>query len=144
MTESCSVVITGVGVISPIGFGRQQFWSALCEGGSGVRPIEGWSVQAGRPSLAAQVPDFAAREFITSSHLRRMDRLSRMIVAASRMALDDGRLNLSRLSPDRLGIVVGSAFGNVSESVRHLERVFSKGPAAASPMVFPNLVLNAP
>ena len=144
LADDTPAVITGVGLISPIGFGRQQFWSALCEGRSGIRPIEGWSVQPGRPRLAAQVRDFAAREFITSSHLRRMDRLSRMIVAASRMALDDGRLSLNRLSPDRLGVVVGSAFGNISESVRYLERVFAKGPAAASPMVFPTLVLNAP
>ncbi len=144
MADRSPVVITGMGIVSPIGFGPRQFWSALCDGGSGIRPIEQWPVPAGEPRLAAQVPAFPAREFIASAHLRRMDRLSRMIVSASRMALDDAHAVLSRVPPDRLGVVVGSALGAVSESAHFLERVYTKGPAAASPMVFPNLVLNAP
>ncbi|MEO8605912.1 MAG: beta-ketoacyl synthase N-terminal-like domain-containing protein, partial [bacterium] len=93
--------------------------------------------------IAAVVRDFAAREFITSAHHRRMDALSRMTVAACRMGLDDAR-GLGGLDLARLGIVVGTALGDVSESAQYLDKVFAKGPAAASPMLFPNLVLNAP
>lgn len=145
MAERCqAVAVTGVGVVSPIGLGRQQFWTALSAGRSGIAPLEGPSVPAGLPTLAAEVRGFAAREFIASAHLRRMDKLSRMIVAASRMALDDARVVLNRMLPDRVGVVVGSALGNMSESAAYLERVFTKGPGSASPMIFPNLVLNAP
>ncbi len=138
-----SVAVTGVGIVSPIGFGRQQFWSALCEGRSGIAPLERFPVPDGAPRLAAEVRAFAAREFITSAHLRRMDNFSRMVVAAGRMALDDAHVVVSRTTPEAVGVVVGSALGDISESALYLDRVFSKGPAAASPMMFPNLVLNA-
>jgi 3-oxoacyl-[acyl-carrier-protein] synthase II len=73
-----------------------------------------------------------------------MDKLSRMIVAATRMALDDGDGVLDGTRPEDVGVVVGSAIGDVSESVANLDRILAKGPAFASPMLFPNLVLNAP
>ncbi|MGD0948361.1 MAG: beta-ketoacyl synthase N-terminal-like domain-containing protein [Candidatus Binatia bacterium] len=137
------VAVTGIGVVSPIGLGRQQFWSALIEGRLGIAPIESFPVPEGGPTLGAEVRGFAAREFIASSHLRRMDKLSRMVVAAARMALDDARVVLGEIQPETVGVVIGSALGDLSESAVHLERVFTKGPASASPMLFPNLVLNA-
>jgi 3-oxoacyl-[acyl-carrier-protein] synthase II len=143
MSERLRIAVTGVGVVSPIGFGREQFWRALCAGRSGIAPIERFPVAPGGPRLAAEVRGFAAREFIASAHLRRMDNLSRMLVAASRMALDDAGLATKQPAPEQVGIVVGSVLGDISESVTFLQRVLAKGAAAASPMVFPNLVLNA-
>src|SRR5262249_61343996 len=144
MSGRFRIAVTGIGVVSPIGFGRQQFWQALCGGQSGLAPIERFPVPAGAPRLGAEVRDFPAREFIASTHLRRMDNVSRLLVAAARMALDDARLPAKLLVPERTGVVVGSVLGDISESVTYLQRVFTKGPSAASPMVFPNLVLNAP
>jgi 3-oxoacyl-[acyl-carrier-protein] synthase II len=138
------VAVTGVGVVSPIGFGREQFWSALAAGRSGIAPIEGITMSTPLPTIAAQVRGFAAREFITSTNLRRMGPLARMVVAAARMALDDTHLSVKRIAADRLGVVIGSALGNVTESAKHLEKVFIKGPGSASPMIFPNLVHNTP
>lgn len=137
---SAAVAVTGIGVVSPIGIGPRQFWGALCAGRSGIAPIEG---AAGPPRIAAALRDFSAREFIASAHHRRMDQLSRMVVAACRMALDDARV-LGAVTPERAGIVVGSAIGAASESTQQLDRLFLKGPGAVSPMAFPNLVLNAP
>jgi 3-oxoacyl-[acyl-carrier-protein] synthase II len=142
-THRCAVAVTGIGVVSPIGFGREQFWSALIAGRSGIAPRED-RLATRLPTIAAEVRDFAAREFIASSHLRRMDRMSRMVVAASRMALDDAHVLLGRVPAERIGVVVGTTLGDISESVVHLEKVLTKGPAGASPMIFPNLVLNAP
>jgi len=130
--------------VSPIGLGQKQFWAALIGGRSGIAPIEGFPVPKGGPILGAEVRDFAAKEFIASAHLRRMDKLSRMVVAAARMALDDARVVLAQVRPETIGVVIGSALGDISESAAQLERVFTKGPASASPMTFPNLVLNAP
>ncbi len=143
VTARTAVAVTGIGVVSPIGFGREQFWSALTEGRSGIGRRRD-AVSERLPTIAAEVHGFAAREFIASTHLRRMDKLSRMIVAASRMALDDARVAHGQVPAQRIGVVIGSALGNISESVTQLEKVFTKGPAAASPMLFPNLVLNAP
>ncbi|MGH7786158.1 MAG: beta-ketoacyl-[acyl-carrier-protein] synthase family protein [Candidatus Binatia bacterium] len=135
--------ITGIGIVSPIGCGREAFWRALIDGQSGVALAEAPLTAAGLPTRAAAVREFTARDFITSSHLRRMDRFSRLVVAASRMAVTDAQLPLDRLAAESIGVVVGSALGDISESMQHLERVFTRGPAAASPMMFPNLVLNA-
>jgi 3-oxoacyl-[acyl-carrier-protein] synthase II len=139
-----NVAVTGIGVVSPIGIGRQTFWDNLTEGCSGIAELDRHTGTTELPTIAAAVRDFQARDFISSVHLRRMDRLSRMIVAASRMALDDARNVLDGTPPEDVGVVVGSAIGDVSESVANLGRILAKGPAFASPMLFPNLVLNAP
>jgi 3-oxoacyl-[acyl-carrier-protein] synthase II len=144
MSEPASVAVTGIGIVSPIGIGRAAFWAALRDGRSGIGPLEGWARPSGLPRIAAAVPELNARELITSAQLRRMDRLSRMAVAASRLALTEARLEGPDLPSERVGIVFGTSLGNLEESVAHLDRIFARGPAAASPMIFPNLVMNAP
>ena len=136
------VVVTGLGIVSPIGIGRDAFWTALCAGTSGIAATA--TADTTVPRLAARIPEFAARDFIRSSHLRRADAVSRSIVSTARMALTDAGLADAAVPPERVGVVVGSHLGNVRESVQYLERLFTKGPALASPMMFPNLVLNAP
>ena len=136
-----SVAVTGLGIVSPIGVGHERFWNALCAGASGIRPRE--AVTGTLPRQAAQVVEPPPRERITSAPLRRADALSRSVVSAARLALADARFEPA-LAPERVGVVVGSAVGNVAESVQYLERLFTKGPSLASPMLFPNLVMNAP
>jgi 3-oxoacyl-[acyl-carrier-protein] synthase II len=135
------IAVSGIGVLSPIGIGAPHFWSALCEGISGIRPLPGASRA---PRVGAQLVDYLPRNLITTPHLRRMDPLSRMLVSATRLAVGDAGLEPSALSADSTGIVAGSAFGNLQESTQYLEKLFEKGPSLASPMQFPNLVLNAP
>ncbi len=144
MFSEAPVAVTGIGVVSPIGVGRAAFWGALCEGCSGIAPVEDPARASGLPRIAAAVRDFAAKELITSPQFRRMDRLSRMAVAASRLALDDARIAVDGVSSERVGVLFGTSLGDLADSAAHLERIFTRGPAAASPMVFPNLVMNAP
>jgi len=139
-----SVAVTGVGVVSPIGVGRDAFWSALCAGRSGVVPMEGLARASGLPRIAAPIGELPAKTLISSPQFRRMDRLSRMAVAASRLALDDAALQGRDVAGERTGVVFGTSLGDLKDSMAHLDRIFTRGPAAASPMVFPNLVLNAP
>src|SRR4030095_5173388 len=142
--SSVSVAVTGIGIVSPIGVGRAAFWQALSEGRSGVAPLEGWARPSGLPRVAAAVGEFGAKELITSPQLRRMARLSRMAVAGSRLALRDAQIAVDDLAAERVGVVFGTALGNLRESIGHLDRILTRGPAAASsPMVFPTLVMNA-
>jgi len=134
------VAVTGLGIVSPIGVGHGRFWAALCAGASGIAAVPDAQTV---PRLAARVREFAPREFIRSTHLRRADALSQTIVASARMALTDAGFDDRLPDPERLGVVVGAAIGNMTESTHYLGRVFTKGPALASPMIFPNLVLNA-
>lgn len=134
------VFVTGVGIVSPLGVGRESFWSRLCAGESGV-------VAGAAPdgvSAAARLGEFAARDFIRSPHFRRMDAPSRMIVAASRLALMDAGVAEDSVAPERLAVVVGSAFGDINDTLEYIRRLFTKGPTLVSPMMFPSLVLNAP
>lgn len=138
------VAVTGIGIVSPLGVGREAFWAALSAGRSGIVPLEGLARDSGLPRIGAPAAVFDARALIASPHLRRMDRLSRMAVAASRLALDDAGIDAAHLVDAQTGIVLGTTLGDLEDSITHLERVFTRGPAAASPMIFPNLVMNAP
>jgi 3-oxoacyl-[acyl-carrier-protein] synthase II len=96
------------------------------------------------PRLEARVRDWNARTHVAPRLLRRMDRCSQMIVSACRMALADAELALAGASAEAAGVVVGTAFGNLSESEDFLRGLFAKGPGLANPLTFPNLVMNAP
>ncbi len=139
--------MTGVGVVSPLG-PAPAFFAGLVGGATGIREVEGASAprldDAGAPRLEARVRDFTARDHIRPALLRRMDRCSQMVVASCRMALADAGLTLAGADAENAGVVVGTAFGNLTESEHFLRGLFAKGPALANPLTFPNLVLNAP
>lgn len=135
-------MVTGVGVVSPLG-PLPQFWSGLCAGASGIEAVDGERAPTA-PALEARVRDWQAREHVKPALLRRMDHCSQMVVSAVRMAVADASLELVGDTAAAAGVVVGTAFGNLSESEDFLRGLFAKGPALANPLTFPNLVLNAP
>lgn len=139
MTEAnAPIAITGIGIVSPLGIGREPFWQALLAGNSAL------SASNGTAPPTARIQGFDWREWVQSPNARRMDELSRCVIAASRMAQSDAGLQGGDVEGDRLGIVLGSAYGNLTGTVEFLTKLFTKGPALASPMLFPTLVLNAP
>ena len=145
MSASARVVISGIGVVSPLGLGASAFWESLCSGRTAIGEIRRFDPGSRPPRLAAEVPEFAAREFLPPALVRRMDRLSQMICVAAALAAADARLaRLDSRAGEDLAVVAGSALGNLTESAQFLDRVFTKGPSLANPMLFPNLVLNAP
>jgi 3-oxoacyl-[acyl-carrier-protein] synthase II len=135
------VVVTGVGVVSPLG-PAPAFWKGLVTGASGIAAVE--DADAPTPRLEARARDWNARDHVKAALLRRMDRCSRMVVTACRMALGDADLTLAGSDAEAAGVVLGTAFGNLTESEDFLRGLFAKGPALANPLTFPNLVLNAP
>jgi len=139
-----TVAITGIGIASPLGFGHEPFWQALCEGRSGVRAIDDAYRRDGVPSLGAPLSEPPGKRRAASPKLRRADTLSRTIAGAAREALADAGFDPADMALARLGLVVGSAYGNLHESAVHLQRLFTRGAPAVSPLLFPNLVVNAP
>jgi 3-oxoacyl-[acyl-carrier-protein] synthase II len=142
------VVVTGIGVVSPLG-SLPAFWKRLCAGETGIAPVADAAGaprldQRGAPRLEARARDWNARDHVRPTLLRRMDRCSQMIVTACRMALVDAQLELAGAEAEAAGVVVGTAFGNLSESEDFLRGLFAKGPGLVNPLTFPNLVLNAP
>ena len=135
-------MVTGIGVVSPLG-PAAAFWQGLVAGASGIAAI---AAPAGTSStrLEARARHWNARDHVRPALLRRMDRCSQMVVTACRMALADAELALAGADAEAAGIVLGTAFGNLTESEDFLRGLFAKGPALANPLTFPNLVLNAP
>jgi 3-oxoacyl-(acyl-carrier-protein) synthase len=143
MPEPPRVLVTGIGLVSPLGE-RATFWEGVCAGASAVAPASGFDSGAAPPRRAARARDWQPKAHVKPALLRRMDRFSQMIVTACRTALADAALALDPALAEETGIVVGTAFGNLSESEQFLRGLLAKGPALANPLTFPNLVLNAP
>jgi 3-oxoacyl-[acyl-carrier-protein] synthase II len=138
------VVITGIGMVTPLGAGKEAFARALWRGETGIGEIAAFPT-GGLPSrLGAEVRAFAARDFVSVKNLRKMDRLSAMTTASVRMAADDAGLRIDPANRDRIGIVMGTAFGNTEDKVQTARVLFTEGPGMVSPIHVPNTVMNAP
>ena len=105
------VVITGMGAISPLGIGRESVADSLLAGQSGIRPIERFDTTPFSLRLGGEVRGFRPTDFISARTVRRMDRLSTMVTAAARMAVEDARIDLENRDSSRMGIVMGTAYG---------------------------------
>jgi 3-oxoacyl-[acyl-carrier-protein] synthase II len=137
-------VITGLGLVTPLGVGKDAFARNLFAGQSGVGSITAFDTSRFPSRRGAAVTDFDPRDFIALKNRRRMDRLSQMSAAAARMALEDAGLEVTAANRDRIGVVLGVAFGGTDVAARFVRSIFDEGPNFASPMLVPNTVMNAP
>jgi 3-oxoacyl-[acyl-carrier-protein] synthase II len=139
-----AVVITGMGVISPIGIGKEEFWKGLVEGRNGSAEITAFDTTAFRSRKGALAKRFNPKAFIPLMKIRRLDRASQLAIAASQMALKDADLTIGKdVLPERIGIILGSGFcGLVNSEVFHRGQVL-RGPGDLNPILFPNTVPNA-
>ena len=138
------VVITGIGIVSPLGSDNDAFFRQLCAGASGIAPIDAFDTAGFPAHRAALVRGFEARDHISLKNLRRMDRLSQMATAAARLALGDAGIAVGPANRDRIGILIGTAFGPTDVIVQYARTLFTKGPAFVNPILVPNTVMNAP
>lgn len=136
------VVITGVGVISPIGNDRSTFWNNLIAGKSGVGPITQFDPSDYPVRIAAEVKDFDPLDFLDRKEARRMDRFVQFAVAASRMALEDARLDMSKEDPDRVGVYIGSGIGGLATWEEQHKILLERGPRRVSPFLIPMMIAN--
>lgn len=138
------VVISGVGMVTPLGVGKTAFAQALMAGATGIGPITRFDAGRFRSRLAAQIKDFTPREFISPGTLRRMDLLSQTAVASAGMALADAGIQVDEANRDNIGIVCGTCFGATDVAARFARVIFTEGPRRANPILVPNTVMNAP
>lgn len=137
------VLITGLGIISPIGVGKEVFWENCLQGTSGIKPIQGFDVSNYRSQLGAQILEIDFQAFIQSTHLRRMDRIGKMVVSAVRMALQDSGLDLKEEDSNRLGISIGTGLGSSNTVDQFFRSLLKEGPIGATPLLFQTAVPNA-
>lgn len=141
---SSRVVISGIGMVTPLGTGKRLFSQKLFRGDCGISPIAAFDTSSFSSRLGAAVKDFNPRDFISTKNLRKMDRISAMAAASARMALDDAGVGIDSSNRDRTGIILGTAFGSTEVAVQFAGVLFSEGPGMASPILVPNTVMNAP
>jgi 3-oxoacyl-[acyl-carrier-protein] synthase II len=137
------IIITGIGVVSSIGVGKDQFRSALREGVDGISEINEFDTSPFRAKKGGMVKAFNAREFIPGSKIRKLDRASQLAIAASKLALEDAELTITDSNSCEVGIILGSGFcGLVNSEAFHRGQVL-RGFLEMNPMLFPNTVPNA-
>jgi len=138
------ICITGIGVVSPIGIGKEEFFSSLMSGRSGIEKIKEFDTHFSRSKQGGMVRSFHPKDFIPASKIRRLDRASQFAIAAAKLALADAKFSVTQENSSRVGIVLGSGFCGLSSSEEFHRGQVLKGFLDLNPMLFPNTVPNAP
>lgn len=136
------VVITGAGVITPIGTGRENYWKALREGVCGIKTIRSFDASQYTTQIAAEVEDFVPENYIPKKEAKRMDRFTQFAVAAAKLAVEDGGLDLEAIDANRFGCVVGSGIGGLLTMEEEHIKMLEKGPGRVSPFLIPMMIGN--
>lgn len=136
------VVITGLGVISPVGNDKESFWEALKEGKSGIGPITRFDASGMPVRFAGEVRGFDPNLFLDRKEAKRMDRFSQYAVAATKMALEDAGLDMARVDPERVGVVFATGIGGMETFEEQSRVLLEKGPARVSPFFVPMMIAN--
>ena len=144
MMMSNRICITGVGAVSSIGIGKEEFLSALKKGKSGIEEIKAFDTSFSRSKRGGILHSFNPKDFIPAGKIRRLDRASQFAIAASRLALADAGFRVTRENAERVGVVIGSGFCGLSSSGEFHRSQVLRGFLDLNPMLFHNTVPNAP
>jgi 3-oxoacyl-[acyl-carrier-protein] synthase II len=136
------VVVTGVGVVSSLGNGIDDFWNSLKAGKSGITGVTRFEAGDIASQVASEVTDFNAEDFMDPKEVRRNDRYTHLALAASRFALADSNLSKDTLVPDRTGVLVGSGIGGMETIEKQMTTLIERGPRRVSPFMIPSLIAN--
>ncbi|HEY0156005.1 MAG TPA: beta-ketoacyl-ACP synthase II [Thermoanaerobaculia bacterium] len=136
------VVVTGIGMISPLGVGNQPTWQGLLEGRSGIGRITKFDASAYPAQIAGEVPGFNAEEFIEKKEVKKSDTFIHYAIAAAQMAYDDSGLDKSKEDPDRVGVIIGSGIGGLPLIEEMHKKLLERGPTRISPFFIPGLIVN--
>jgi 3-oxoacyl-[acyl-carrier-protein] synthase II len=127
------VVVTGLGMVTPLGNDVPTTWKALCEGCSGVAPITGFDVSEQHAQIAAQVRDFDPAAYMDRRDIRRNDPFVHFAMAAVRQALDDAKFEVTDANREDVGVIIGSGVGGLQVCEEQFRLLFDRGPDRISP-----------
>jgi len=136
------VVITGAGLVSPLGNDVPSFWNALLQGKSGISRVDAWDTSDMKTSLAGVVRDFDADARFGRKEARRMDRFCQFALAAAEDAIKDANLSLEHVNKERMGVYVGSGIGGISTLMEQTEVLRTRGASRVSPLLVPMMISN--
>lgn len=136
------VVVTGVGLITPLGIGVKASWENLIQGKSGIRKITHFDASAFQTQIAGEVKGFNPEDYIEPKEIRKMDRFIHFALAATTMAIEDSRLKITDNNAERIGVIVGSGMGGMYAIEHYHSVLLEKGPRKISPFFIPMLIIN--
>ena len=134
------VVVTGIGVVSPLGCDSEVFWKRIISGSSGIRRVQQFDVTAYPSQIAGEVVEFNVDEFMDKKSRRRTDPYCHFAIAAAKMAVADSGLDMSREDPCRGGVIVGSGVGGLQAVQSQHDILRDRGPSRCSPYMIPQLI----
>ena len=136
------VVVTGVGLVSPLGIGTQANWEALKAGRSGIGPITRFDASQFSARIAGEVKDFDPLQFVDKKDVKKMDVFIQLAIAAAQFAVDDAALAVTPENATRVGVFIASGIGGFSTIEREHRALLEGGPRRISPFFIPAAIIN--
>ncbi len=136
------VAITGIGMLTPIGISKEEYWSALIEGKSGISRVTHFDPRDFPCQIAGEIKNFNPIDYIDSKKVRRQDRFVQFAIVASKDAIKDSGLELTKEDPKRIGVIFGSGIGGLSSIEKQFQILSEKGPRRVSPFLIPMMITN--
>ncbi len=137
-------VITGVGILTGNGKGKQEFYQSLKDGKVGYAPVTLFDASQFAVNIAGEVKNFDAKEYMGPKGLRLLDRSTRLLVSASKLAIADSGFEITDANTDDVGVSVGTTLGSLKSIAEFDEVTLKEGPRYVNPALFPNTVINSP
>ncbi len=136
------VVVTGIGCLSALGHDTEAFWDGLTKGRSGIARITRFDPTDFPSKVGAEVRDFDPGKFMDPKEAKRNDRYTQYAVAASRMAVNDAKLDVTKVDSERFGVIIGSGIGGMETIENQARILIERGPSRVSPFTIPSLIAN--
>ena len=144
MDKNKAVVVTGIGIFTSIGCNRVDFWNSLKEGKSGIKIIEAFNPQGHKSCIGSEVSSYNPENYFDRKESRKMARVSQLASSAAIEAVKDAGLNLDQEDRDRIGCVIGSAAGDMTNLGDQHVRFLKIGPGSVNPLTVPRVIANMP
>lgn len=142
MTEKNRVVVTGLGLVTPLGIGVEASWNAAIDGISGICPITQFDASQMPVRIAGEVKDFDPALYIEAKEIKKMDRFIHFAMAAATMAVEDSGLKITEENAERVGVIIGAGMGGLPAIEHYHKAYLERGYKRISPFFIPMLIIN--
>jgi 3-oxoacyl-[acyl-carrier-protein] synthase II len=136
------VVVTGLGLVTPLGVGKDSVWRKILAGTSGIAPITRFDVSRHETKIAGEVKDFKPEEWVPHKEVKKMDLFIQYSLAATKIAMDDSGLVMENEERDRVGVIVGTGLGGLPTIEKYHQVLMERGPDRITPFFIPMLIAN--
>lgn len=136
------VVVTGLGCVTPVGIGKNEFWNSIKSGVCGIDKVTRFDASSFQSQVAGEVKNFNPEDYISKKEVKRIDRFTQYAIASAKMAVEDANLDLDSIDRDKMGVIIGSGIGGVGTMEEQHKVLMEKGNKRVSPFLVPMMIGN--